>query len=85
MEAAIASALCLASNISRDPADLDAEIRLFLVHLEEHAPQVVQAGIVEPWTTSPVEGQINRVKAIKRQMYGQATYPLLKQRVLIAA
>ncbi|CAN5300226.1 hypothetical protein BH10PSE15_BH10PSE15_06300 [soil metagenome] len=34
---------------------------------------------------SPVEGQIDRVKAIKRQMYGRAKYPLLKQRVLIAA
>jgi transposase len=45
----------------------------------------VRAAITEPWTTSPVEGQINRVKAIKRQMYGRAKYPLLKQRVLIAA
>jgi transposase len=45
----------------------------------------VRAAITQPWTTSRVEGQINRVKAIKRQMYGRAHYPLLRQRVLIAA
>ncbi|MDP3677145.1 MAG: transposase [Novosphingobium sp.] len=45
----------------------------------------VRAAITEPWTTSPVEGQINRIKTIKRQMYGRAKYPLLRQRVLLAA
>ncbi len=47
--------------------------------------EAVRAAITQPWTTSPVEGQINRVKMIKRQMYGRANYPLLKQRVLMAA
>ena len=45
----------------------------------------VRAGIVEPWSTSPVEGQINRVKTIKRQMYGRAHYDLLLKRILAAA
>lgn len=45
----------------------------------------VRAAITERWTTSPVEGQINRLKAIKRQMYGRAHYPLLRKRILIAA
>ena len=45
----------------------------------------VRAGMVEPWSTSPVEGQINRLKTIKRQMYGRARYDLLRQRVLAAA
>jgi len=44
-----------------------------------------RAAITEIWTTSPVEGQISRVKAIKRQMYGRAHYPLLRKRVLLAA
>jgi len=30
----------------------------------------------------PIEGQINRLKAIKRQMYGRAGFELLKARVL---
>lgn len=47
--------------------------------------EAVRAAVTQPWTTSPVEGQINRVKMIKRQMYGRASYTLLKQRALIAA
>lgn len=45
----------------------------------------VRGAITTRWTTSPVEGQISRVKAIKRQMYGRANYQLLRQRVLMAA
>jgi len=45
----------------------------------------VRAALTEPWSTSPVEGYINRVKTIKRQMYGRANYDLLRQRVLAAA
>ena len=32
----------------------------------------VRAAITQPWSTSPVEGQINRLKTIKRQMYGRS-------------
>ncbi len=42
----------------------------------------VLAALVEPWSTSPVEGQINRLKLLKRTMYGRAGYNLLRQRVL---
>lgn len=35
-----------------------------------------------PWSNGPVEGQINRLKAIKRQMYGRAGFAWLKARVL---
>ena len=38
-----------------------------------------------PWTTSPAEGQINRLKMLKRTMYGRAGFPLLRARVLNAA
>ena len=44
----------------------------------------VRAAITEPWSTSPVEGHINRVKTIKRQMYGRAGHDLLRKRVLAA-
>ena len=44
----------------------------------------VQAALETPWTTSPVEGQINRLKLIKRAMYGRAGFRLLRQRVLEA-
>ncbi len=45
----------------------------------------VQASLDTPWTTSPAEGQINRIKTIKRSMYGRAGFPLLRARVLNAA
>ena len=38
-----------------------------------------------PWTTSPAEGQIGRIKMIKCTMYGRAGFELLRARVLHAA
>jgi transposase len=32
-----------------------------------------------------VEGNVNRIKMIKRQMYGRAKFDLLRKRVLLAA
>ena len=45
----------------------------------------MQAALDLPWTTSPVEGQINRIKTIKRSMYGRTGFHLLRARVLHAA
>jgi transposase len=45
----------------------------------------VRAALALPWSTSPVEGQINRPKTIKRQMYGRAGFDLLRRRILAAA
>jgi transposase len=42
----------------------------------------VQAAVSLPWSTGQVEGQINRLKLIKRQMYGRAKFDLLRLRVL---
>jgi len=44
----------------------------------------VQAALRLPWTTSPAEGQINRLKMPKRTMYGRAGFDLLRARVLHA-
>jgi transposase len=45
----------------------------------------VQAALDLPWTTSPAEGQISRLKTLKRSMYGRAGFQLLRARVLQAA
>ncbi len=45
----------------------------------------VQAALDLSWTTSPAEGQINRIKMIKPTMYGRAGFQLLRARVLHAA
>jgi transposase len=42
----------------------------------------VQAGLTLSWSTGPVEGHINRLKTLKRQMYGRASLDLLKRRLL---
>jgi transposase len=45
----------------------------------------VKAGITLPWSNGPVEGHINRLKMLKRQMYGRAGIDLLSRRFLLAA
>jgi transposase len=42
----------------------------------------VQAALLLPWSNGQVEGQINRLKLIKRQMYGRANLDLLRLKVL---
>jgi transposase len=42
----------------------------------------VLAGLTLPWSTGPLEGHVNRLKLIKRSMYGRAEIDLLKLRVL---
>ncbi len=42
----------------------------------------VAAAVDTSWSTGQVEGQINRLKTIKRQMYGRAVFELLRARVL---
>jgi transposase len=51
----------------------------------ERDRDAVAAALTEPWSTGPVEGQINRLKMLKRTMYGRANYSLLRARVLAAA
>ncbi|MBB3264872.1 transposase [Azospirillum sp. OGB3] len=38
-----------------------------------------------PWSSGQAEGQVNKLKLIKRQMYGRANFDLLRRRVLLAA
>jgi transposase len=45
----------------------------------------VEAALTLPWSTGPVEGRITQLKLIKRQMYGRASFDLLRHRVLAAA
>jgi transposase len=45
----------------------------------------VTAGLSLPFSSGPVEGNVNRIKMLKRQMYGRASFDLLRKRVLLAA
>ena len=45
----------------------------------------VRAGMALAWSNGQTEGQANRLKLVKRQMYGHASFDLLRRRVLLAA
>lgn len=42
----------------------------------------ITAGLTLPWSNGPVEGQVNRLKVLKRQGYGRAGVRLLRQRLM---
>ena len=44
----------------------------------------VKAGVTFPWSSGPVEGHINRLKMLKRQMFGRARLDLLSRRFVLA-
>ena len=48
------------------------------VHQDQDA---VLAGLTLPWSNGPLEGHVNRLKLLKRSMYGRANFDLLKLRV----
>ena len=45
----------------------------------------VEAALTEAWSNGQTEGQITKLKLLKRQMYGRAGFALLRQRVLRAS
>jgi transposase len=45
----------------------------------------VRVALTYPWSSGQAEGQINRLKLLKRQGHGRASFDLLRRRVLMAA
>ncbi len=97
--AEVAEAIDLAQDFAtlvrqRQPTQLDPwltrattstleALRRFATGLyEDYA--AVKAGVTLPWSTSPVEGHINRLKMLKRQMFGRARLDLLSRRFVLA-
>ena len=56
----------------------------FASHLMRDQDAIL-AALQTPWSNGPVEGQVHRLKVIKRQMYGRANFDLLRIRDLNAA
>ncbi|WSW10895.1 transposase [Streptomyces sp. NBC_01005] len=56
-------------------------LRRFAQHLERDL-DAVTAGLTQPWNSGVVEGHVNRIKMLKRQMFGRAGFALLRKRVL---
>src|SRR4030095_9506118 len=79
----------------RQPKPLDAwlqratsstleALRRFASGLREDY-EAVKAGVTLPWSTSPVEGHINRLKMVKPQMLAPAPPDFLRRRFLRAS
>jgi len=97
--AEVAEAIDLAQDFAalvrqRQPAQLDPwlrrattsavdAVRRFATGLYEDY-EAVKAGVTLPWSSGPVEGHINRLKMLKRQMFGRARLDLLSRRFLLA-
>jgi transposase len=45
----------------------------------------VRAGLELSWSNGQTEGQVNRLKLLKRQMFGRAGFDLLRRRLLLAS
>jgi len=48
-----------------------------------HDQQAVTNGLTLHWNSGKVEGTVNKIKMIKRQMYGRAGFDLLRKRVIL--
>lgn len=99
-DATLADAIALAQDFAqlvrqRQPEHLDPWLARAaespLVPLQRFAKglrddyDAVKAGVTLPWSHGPVEGHINRLKMLKRQMFGRASLDLLQRRLLLAA
>ena len=60
-----------------------AQLKTFAEGLRRDYTEV-KAALELPWSNGQTEGQVNKLKLIKRQMYGRANFDLLRQRVLLA-
>jgi transposase len=78
------SSATLAEWLARGEASSDPDLRRFAEGIRRDEASV-HAAVTERWSNGPVEGHVNRLKTIKRQMYGRAGFVLLRARVLNAA
>ncbi|QIY68085.1 transposase [Streptomyces sp. RLB1-33] len=51
----------------------------------ERDRDAVIAGLTLPWNSGVVERHVNRIKMLKRQMFGRAGFTLLRKRVLLSS
>jgi transposase len=64
-------------------ADQLPDLHSFTAGLKRDLAAVVN-GLSLPYSSGAVEGAVNRIKMLKRQMYGRASFDLLRKRVLLS-
>jgi transposase len=70
--------------VADDAAGGVPELRRFVVKLKQDLP-AVRAACREDWSNGQTEGQVTRLKLVKRQMFGRASFDLLRRRLLLAS
>ena len=86
--AAFAKILCglhgdrLDEWVAKVEADQLPDLHSFTAGLTRDHDAVVN-GLSLPYSSGAVEGAVNRIKMLKRQMYGRASFDLLRKRVLL--
>ena len=78
------SSVTLSDWLARGETSSPPEIRRFAEGIRRDESAVF-AAVTQRWSNGPVEGHINRLKTVKRQMYGRAGFVLLRARVLNVA
>ena len=68
--AAVRAEACLPDRVRRQP---------------DQRPGRGHPGADTRWNFGPIEGRVNHTKMLKRQMFGRASLPLLRKRVLLTA
>lgn len=63
-------------------ADLPS-LQSFARHLRRDLDAVI-AGLSQPWNFGVLEGHVNRIEMLKRQMFDRAGFELLRKRVLLS-
>jgi transposase len=70
--------------MERADASSSAEVRGFAAG-PRGGLAAVRAGLTLAWSNGQTEGQVHRLKLLKRHVYGRAGFALLRARVLAAA
>ena len=74
--------LALEDWLTRVEADDQPQLHSFASGIRRDQ-EAVTAGLALPYSSAAMEGNVNKIKMIKRQMYGRAAFPLLRKRVIL--
>jgi transposase len=74
--------LALEDWLTRVEADDQPQLHSFANGIRRDQ-QAVTAGLALTYSSAAMEGNVNKIKMIKRQMYGRAGFPLLRKRVIL--
>jgi transposase len=62
--------------------DGQPDLRSFAIGIRQDQ-QAVLNGLTLPYSSGKVEGTVNKIKMLKRQMYGRARFDMLRTRVIL--